>query len=135
MDSNQQLPVHLTPNGQFVQIVNIAGEAGHINMYLTPCTLAETPKLLKQQIAALYSTDDKLTTTRPKIKNSGYGECGLFAIANGTTTCVVDPTSQDWDQLVMWRHLGRCFEAGHMEMIPTATAGKPHVIGMVETTG
>ena len=62
--------------------MNIAGEAGYINMYMTPCTLAETLKLLKQQIAALYSTDDKLTTTRPKIKNTGNGECGLFAIAN-----------------------------------------------------
>ena len=141
------MPVHRHTQRPLVQILNLAGNhwicvsnvgclAGHVNVF-DSTNIGRTTKLLKQQIAwLLYSSDDSITLVWPNIKQqTGSSDCGFFAIANATAICSgVDSTSQDWDQPEMERHLVKCFQAGYMEMSPTATAEKPRVIRTVETT-
>ena len=131
-----------TPNGPFVQIMNLAGNhwicvsnveclVGHVNVFDSIYS-GRTTKLMKQQIVwLLYSSDESITLAWPNIKQqTGSSDCGLFAIANATVICSgVDPTSQDWDQPEMRQHLVKCFQAGYIEMFPTATAAKPNQDG------
>ena len=117
--------------GEFIQILNINGnhritisnigcEPGHIDVY-DSLHINQLPSDTKKVIAdLLHHTGKAITIHYFDVQwQSGYNNCGLFAIAFAASLCTGEyATNKTFDQSAMREHLKKCFITGNLYPFP-----------------
>ena len=113
--------------GHFVTTASIRGRVKIFDRL----NLSPSPELMKQ-ICTLYSPDPKITSTTLKTEirstQSGYTDCGLFAIAYAVEIVNgYDPASVIFDQSKMRNHLYNCLTSKTLTRFPknNSTTSRP----------